>query len=65
VREVLDGRVILSDVDDLEGLISAAESARRPAPEPLSWTWQDAALATWDVYAEAMRAPARWRSGRR
>jgi glycosyltransferase involved in cell wall biosynthesis len=65
VREVLDGRVVFSDVDDMEGLISAAEAARRPAPEPLSWTWDDAAAATWDVYEEALRAPARWRSGRR
>lgn len=65
VREVLDGRVVLSDVDDLEGLISAAESASRPAPDPLAWTWQDAATATWDVYTEALNAPNRWRSGRR
>jgi alpha-1,3-rhamnosyl/mannosyltransferase len=65
VREVLDGRVELHDVDDLEGLIRAAEAARRPAPEPLDWTWEDAAAATWVVYGEAMRAPARWRSGRR
>jgi glycosyltransferase involved in cell wall biosynthesis len=65
VREVLEGRVLLSDVDDLDGLISAAESARRPAPEPLSWTWADAAAATWEVYEEAVRAPDRWRSGRR
>lgn len=65
VREVLNGRVTLSDVDDLEGLIRAAEAAKRPAPAPLTWTWRDAAEATWEVYAEAMRAPARWRSGRR
>lgn len=65
VREVLDGRVLLSDVDDLEGLISAAEGARRPAPEPLTWSWDDAAKATWDVYEAALRAPDRWRGGRR
>ena len=65
VREVLDGRVALTDVADLEGLIAAAESARRPAPPPLSWTWDDAAVATWDVYEEAARAPARWRGARR
>ena len=65
-REVLDGRVPLSDVADLEGLISVAEAATRPAPPPLSWAWDDAAEATWDVYEEAARAPARWRSaGRR
>jgi glycosyltransferase involved in cell wall biosynthesis len=66
VREVLDGRVALSDADDLDGLISAAESARRPAPSPLSWTWDDAAAVTWDLYAAAAQAPARWRgAGRR
>ena len=65
VREVLDGRVILTDVDDLDGLIAAAEAARRPAPDPLTRTWADAAEATWEVYADAVRAPDRWRSGRR
>lgn len=62
VREVLDGRVVLSDVDDLEGLIASAEAARRPAPPPLSWSWEDAARATWDVYEDALNAPAGWRS---
>ena len=61
VREVLDGRGALADVGDLEGLILAAEAAKRPAPPPLEWTWEDAANATWDVYEAAMRAPARWR----
>ena len=35
VREVLDGRIELSAVDDLDGLIRTAEARRRPAPEPL------------------------------
>ena len=65
LREVLKGRVILSDVDDLDALITAAEAASRPAPPPLSWTWMDAAQATWEVYEDAARAPARWRSARR
>jgi glycosyltransferase involved in cell wall biosynthesis len=65
VREVLDGRIALSDIGDLDGLIAAAEGARRPAPPPISWTWDDAANATWDVYDEALRAPARWRGARR
>ncbi len=65
VREVLDGRIELSAIDDLEGLIRTAEAARRPAPEPITWTWEDAAAATWDVYEAAVRAPARWRSGHR
>ena len=65
VREVLEGRVSLSDVDDLDGLIATAESATRPAPPPLLWTWADAAQATWEVYEAAVHAPARWRSARR
>jgi glycosyltransferase involved in cell wall biosynthesis len=65
VREVLAGRVALTDVSDLKGLIAAAEAARRPAPPPLSFTWADAAAATWQVYEEAGRAPARWRGARR
>jgi glycosyltransferase involved in cell wall biosynthesis len=65
VREVLDGRVTLNAISDLEGLVAAAESARRPAPPPLAWTWDDAATATWDVYEEAARAPARWHGARR
>ena len=56
VREVLDGRIALSEIGDLEGLILAAESAARPAPAPPEYTWDDAARATWDVYHEALRA---------
>jgi glycosyltransferase involved in cell wall biosynthesis len=52
VREVLDGRITLTDVSDLDGLIALAEAAQRPAPEPLAYTWGDAADATWDVYAD-------------
>ena len=65
LREVLDGRIPFSEVGDLDGLIEIAESARRPAPPPLQFTWSDAAAATWDVYAEAARAPRRWRDARR
>ena len=57
LREVLDGRAILRHVDDLDGLLAAAESARRPAPAPPPWTWRDAAEATWNVYSEALSAP--------
>jgi len=53
LREVLEGRAILRSVDDLDGLIAAAESAERPAPAPPSWTWDDAADATWEVYSQA------------
>jgi glycosyltransferase involved in cell wall biosynthesis len=55
VREVLDDRAILSPVHDLDALIAAAESAARPAPPPPSWSWADAAEATWEVYARAAR----------
>jgi glycosyltransferase involved in cell wall biosynthesis len=65
VREVLAGRVALTDVDDLDGLVRAAEAAQRPAPAPPDWSWTDAARATWDVYETAAVAPARWRGGRR
>jgi glycosyltransferase involved in cell wall biosynthesis len=53
LREVLDGRATLREVADVEGLIAAAEAVRRPAPPPPAWTWEDAAAATWEVYAEA------------
>ena len=53
VREVLGDRARLVDRDDLAGLVAAAERAQRPAPDPLPLTWEDAARATWDVYAEA------------
>jgi glycosyltransferase involved in cell wall biosynthesis len=56
LREVLAGRVALTEGGDLEALIRVAESATRPAPAPPAWTWQDAAAATWDVYEEAARA---------
>jgi glycosyltransferase involved in cell wall biosynthesis len=53
LREVLGGRAILRSVDDLDGLIAAAEAASRPAPPPPAWTWADAAAATWEVYSQA------------
>jgi alpha-1,3-rhamnosyl/mannosyltransferase len=53
LREVLNGRAVLRSVDDVEGLVAAAEAARRPAPPPPAWTWEDAAAATWEVYARA------------
>jgi glycosyltransferase involved in cell wall biosynthesis len=65
LREVLDGRAELAEVDDLDGLIATAESLRRPAAAPPAWSWRDAAAATWEVYADAARAPAAWRGARR
>jgi glycosyltransferase involved in cell wall biosynthesis len=53
LREVLEGRATLIPAGDLDGLIAAGESARRPAPAAPSWSWEDAAAATWEVYAQA------------
>ena len=53
LREVLEGRAILRSVDDLDGLVAAAEGASRPAPPPPAWSWEDAAAATWEVYSQA------------
>jgi len=53
VREVLGERATFVERDDLAGLLAAAAAACRPAPAPPAWTWEDAARATWTVYAEA------------
>ena len=55
LREVLDRRATLCPVDDMDGLVAAAEAAERPAPAPPAWSWGDAAAATWRVYLEAAR----------
>jgi glycosyltransferase involved in cell wall biosynthesis len=65
MREVLEGYAILRDVSDLDGLVRAAEEATRPAPAPPTWTWADAAEATWQVYDEAAHASRRWRGALR
>jgi alpha-1,3-rhamnosyl/mannosyltransferase len=54
LREVLGDRATFVDCDDLSGLVQAGVAARRPAPPPLSWTWEDAARATWETYHVAM-----------
>ena len=67
VREVLAGRIELRDVDDLDGLIAAAQAARRPAPRPRGGPGRTPPGRPGNV-AEAIQAPAsgcRWRSGRR
>jgi glycosyltransferase involved in cell wall biosynthesis len=55
LREVLAGRITLSDVNDLDGLVRHAEGLSRPVPPP-QWTWDDVAAATWEVYERAMIA---------
>ena len=56
LREVLGDRATFVAPGDMDGLIAAAQAARRPAPAPPSWSWQDAARATWGVYARAATA---------
>jgi glycosyltransferase involved in cell wall biosynthesis len=54
LREVLNERATFVEQGDFEALFTAAEAAERPAPPPPSWTWEDAARATWGVYEQAM-----------
>jgi glycosyltransferase involved in cell wall biosynthesis len=54
LREVLDERATFVAPGDMEALIVAALAAQRPAPPPRSWTWEDAARATWQVYGQAV-----------
>jgi glycosyltransferase involved in cell wall biosynthesis len=56
LREVLGERATFVAASDVEQLLEVAQSARRPAPQALAWTWQDAARATWRVYAAAAAA---------
>lgn len=60
LREVLGDRATFVPVDDLEALVAAGEAATRPAPPPPPFSWDDAAAATLDVYADAAqrRSPA-------
>ena len=59
LREVLDQRATFVAAGDMTSLIDAAQAARRPAPPPPSWTWEDAARATWQVYQQAIGAAQR------
>lgn len=58
LREVLGDRATFVERDDIAGLLAAGAAARRPAPAPPPWTWEDAARATWEVYAAARSARA-------
>jgi glycosyltransferase involved in cell wall biosynthesis len=57
LREVLEGRVKFVPAGDFPTLIAAGEAARRPAPAPPAWSWEDAARATWRVYEAAAAQP--------
>ena len=54
LREVLDHRATFVEPGDVDALVTAAHAARRPAPAPPPWTWDDAAAATWGVYERAL-----------
>lgn len=65
LREVLGARATFVAQGDVEALVAAAQAARRPAPPAPSWSWQDAADATWAVYAKALARAASTRAVRR
>jgi hypothetical protein len=65
MREVLGEGATLVPAGDFATLVRAAESAQRPAGRAVSWTWKDAALATWSAYAHAARSAAQGRAGGR
>ena len=52
MEEVLGDGATFVERDDLAGLLRAGAAARRPAPAPPAWTWEDAARATWRVYRD-------------
>jgi glycosyltransferase involved in cell wall biosynthesis len=54
LREVLGERATFVPPGDMPALLDAAQNASRPAPRPPSFTWEDAARATWAVYSGAM-----------
>ena len=53
-REILGERATFVPAGDMPALLATAQRAGRPAPPPPSWSWEDAARATWAVYAEAL-----------
>jgi glycosyltransferase involved in cell wall biosynthesis len=53
LREVLGDRATFVPAGDMTALIEAAQRAGRPSPPPPRWSWEDAARATWEVYALA------------
>ena len=52
LHEVLADRATFVERGDLAGLLAAGAAARRPAPAPPAFSWDDAARATWRVYEE-------------
>jgi glycosyltransferase involved in cell wall biosynthesis len=56
LREVLGDRATYTDHGDVGALLEAASRVQRPAPAPLTRTWDDAARETWAVYETATAA---------
>jgi glycosyltransferase involved in cell wall biosynthesis len=65
LRELLGERATFVAPGDLRALVAAAEAARRPAPQPPTWSWEDAARATWGVYEQAAASADGQRAGGR
>lgn len=65
LREVLGDRATFVAAGDMPALIEAAHRATRPAPAPPSWSWEEAARATWAVYERAMAESDRQRTAPR
>jgi glycosyltransferase involved in cell wall biosynthesis len=59
--EVLGERASFVEPGAMKALLEAGAAARRPAPAPPTWSWQDAARATWGVYRDALQAAAEQR----
>jgi len=59
LREVLGERATFVTQGDMHALVAAAHAARRPAPPPPAWSWQDAARATWGVYERTVASVSR------
>jgi glycosyltransferase involved in cell wall biosynthesis len=54
--EVLGDRASFVERGDMTALLAAGAAARRPAPAPPAWSWEDAARSTWQAYAAALKA---------
>jgi glycosyltransferase involved in cell wall biosynthesis len=57
LREALGRRASFVAAGSMTALVETAEAISRPAPAPAPWSWEDAARATWDVYAQALARP--------
>jgi glycosyltransferase involved in cell wall biosynthesis len=62
LREVLGERARFVAPGDFGGLLAAAEELGGPAPQAPSWSWQDAARRTLEVYRAALREAAEGRT---